>query len=62
MCVYVANMGFGSIKTNSFNDSGHLSRHIACVAVLLSPLNKREVLNTTYILIWSVAVVISAPR
>ena len=33
-----------------------------CVAVPLYPLNKREVLKTPYILIWSVAVVISAPR
>ena len=30
------------------------------VAVPLSPLNKREVLKTPYILIWSVAVVISS--
>ena len=32
------------------------------MAVPLSALNKREVLKTPYILIWSVAVVISAPR
>ena len=30
------------------------------MAVPLSPLNKREVLKTPYILIWSVVVVISA--
>ena len=51
--------------TKRFNTNINMYMYIYMylyVAVPLSPLNKREVLKTPYILIWSVAVVISAPR